>query len=274
MQARVMSTDSPSRTIVLPVTATQPKVAMEQMDQLGIRELVGEGISDFKGSVQGRMRNIEVASARFAGIVVPPGETFSFNAHLGDVVEANGYEDAWVIFGDRTVLGPGGGVCQVSTTLFRAAFWGGYPITERTAHTYRVGWYEQGGQPVGLDATVFAPSVDLKFVNDSPAYLLIQPMVDAKVGTLAFRLYGTRVDRTVMMEGPKIENIVPHGPPVYREDPTLSRGTRKQVDIAHDGADVTIVRIIKRGDQELRRDTFFSHYVPWQAVFLIGTKGG
>ncbi len=259
--------DPGNRTLVLPVDAQRPQVAGEDGSQL-ITTLAGQGASVFKGSEPGRVTNIKVASAQFHGVVVPPHEMFSFNEHLGEVTPEKGYEDAWVIFGDRSVLGPGGGVCQVSTTVFRAAFWGGYPIVERWAHTYRVGWYEP---PVGLDATIYSPDVDFRFENDADFPILIQMHVDEEAGTLTVDFLGARLDRTVEIEGPYIENVIAPGPTIYLDDPSLPVGTTKQVDWSHEGGDVTIYRIIKRGDTVIAREAIFSRFQPWQARFLVGT---
>jgi vancomycin resistance protein YoaR len=259
------------RQVLLHVTVTKPQAATEDAESLGIKELISEATTYFKGSSRGRMHNIQVAASRFHGLVIPPGETFSFSEPLGEVSAASGYEESIIIWGNRSAVGIGGGVCQVSTTAFRAAFWGGYPITERWAHGYRVGWYEP---PVGMDATVYSPQVDFKFVNDTPHYLLIETETDLEAGTVTFRFYGTKTSRTVEMEGPFEANVVPHGPDVYREDPTLPKGTTKQVDWAHDGVDVTVYRIVKEGDKVLWKDTFFSRYRPWQAVYLVGTEEG
>ena len=258
-----------ARTVALPVTVTKPTIAMEDAAKFCIKELVAQGVSNFRGSIAGRIQNIRTATAQFEGVVIPPGGTFSFNQYLGQVVEANGYDDAYIIFEDRTVLGPGGGVCQVSSTVFRAAFFGGLPIVERWAHAYRVGYYEP---PVGLDATIFEPTVDLKFTNDSGAYLLIQPKIDLRANTLTFNLYGTKPNRTVEMEEPIMERILPHGPAIYTDDPTLKKGTTKQIDFAHDGADVTVWRKILVNGQVVKRDKFFSRYEPWVARYLVGTK--
>jgi vancomycin resistance protein YoaR len=258
-----------ARTFALPVTLTKPTIAMEDAAKFGIKELVAQGVSNFRGSAPGRIQNIQTTAEAMDGIVVPPGAVFSFDQYLPEVVEANGYDDAYIIFADRTILGPGGGVCQVSTTVFRAAFWGGFPIVERWAHAYRVGYYEP---PVGLDATVFAPSVDFKFKNDTDAYLLIQPKIDLRTTTLTFNFYGTKPNRTVEMEDPIVENIVPHGPPIYTDDPTLKKGVTKQVDFAHDGEDVTIYRKIIVNGQVIKREKFFSRYQPWVARYNVGTK--
>jgi len=257
------------RTITLPLKAIEPEISAANAAKLGIRELISEGISYFRNSSAGRANNIAVAAARFNGVIIPPGETFSFNEHLGEVSSATGYEESVIIWGDRTRVGIGGGVCQVSTTAFRAAFWAGYPVVERHAHGFRVGWYEP---PVGLDATIYAPQVDLKFRNDSPYYLLIKTTVDLTATTLKFRFYSTKPDYTVEMEGPFESNHVPQPEPIYEEDPSLATGQKVQVEWPKEGLDVTVHRVLKKDGQEIHRDTFFSHYLPWAARYRVGPE--
>jgi vancomycin resistance protein YoaR len=257
------------RTVILPLTPQGPPLSAENAQLMGIRELVAEGITSFKGSSQARIQNIATATSRFHGVVVEPEGVFSFNEHLGEVSAETGYEESLIIMGDRTQVGIGGGVCQVATTAFRAAFWGGYPVEERWAHGYRVRAYEP---PLGLDATVYAPSVDFKFRNDTPYYLLVQTETDLQAKTLAFRFYATSTGRRVEMEEPLIENRVSHGPDIIEEDPTLPAGTRKQVDWAVDGLDATVVREVYQQQTLVRKDVFFSRYRPWQARFRVGTR--
>jgi vancomycin resistance protein YoaR len=260
----------PTHRIELPVTITPPAVPMEEGYNMGFTDVVAESTTYFKGSSEARVRNIRAAAEKFHGIVVPPGAVFSFDEYLGPVTAEAGFEDSLVIWGDRTAVGIGGGVCQVSTTAFRAAFFGGLEIVERWAHGYRVSWYETGSGP-GLDATIYTPDVDFKFRNDTDHYLLIQTYTDPVAGTLTFRFYGTPAGRQVTMEGPFEENVVPHGPAVYQEDPTLPKGTTKQVEWAKDGVDVTVRRTVTKGDVIIHQDTFFSRYKPWRAVYLTGT---
>ncbi|MHB0855966.1 MAG: VanW family protein [Anaerolineae bacterium] len=255
------------REVELPVQVSPPDVSLQDLEALLPLELVGQGESSFAGSTPERLQNIEVATAHFQGVAVPAGGTFSFVEHLGLVTLAGGYSEAWVIMGNRTVLGAGGGVCQVSTTAFRAAFWSGFPIEERTPHSYRVSWYEP---PVGLDAAVFSPSVDLKFRNDSPSPILILTQVDRENSTLRFSFYGTPDGRAVTMGDPEISNPVPAGPAVEEVDPALSPGQRVRVESAHDGLDVRIVRTVERNGELVSRDTFFSRYVPWPARYRVG----
>jgi len=235
--------------------------------ELGITELVAEGVTYFLGSSASRIKNIKTAASRFHGIIIAPGETFSFVKYLGEVSLDQGYDKALIIYQDRTIEGVGGGVCQVSTTVYQAAFFAGFPIVERWPHAYRVGWYERGFGP-GLDATVFAPSVDFKFTNDTPYHLLIESYVYEKTGMLVFRFYSTKDGRKVQVTKPTITRIVPHGPDRYEEDPKLKPGQKEQVDWAVDGADVTVKRIIERGGQAIT-ETVFTRYQPWQNVFRV-----
>jgi len=260
---------SDQRLVPLPLVQVRPGLATEDGPSLGITGLIGEGVTSFSGSSGSRVQNIVVGTSKFDGLLIAPDETFSFNHYLGEVTAEQGYEESIIIWGDTTRADVGGGLCQVSSTAFRAAFWAGLPVIERWPHAFRVSYYEP---PIGLDATIYSPQVDLKWVNDTGHYILIQTAVDRQNSTVTFRFYGTNPGRTVEMEGPFEENPVSHGPAVYRDDPTLPKGQTKQIEWAKDGLDVTIYRIVKEGGAEVRRDTFFSRYRPWQAVYLVGTK--
>jgi vancomycin resistance protein YoaR len=256
----------------LNVKLTEPAVANEDVNSLGIRELVGRGESWFSGSIASRIHNIQLASSRINGLLIAPGETFSLNQALGDVSLQTGFKEAWVIKEGRTVLGDGGGVCQVSTTLFRAALKAGLPIVERRAHAYRVGYYEQNYQ-VGVDATVFAPSPDFKFTNDTPGHLLIQMTVDTAKMKLTYDLYGTADGRQVHLSPSRLWDQTPPPPDLYQDDPTLPAGVVKQIDWAAWGAKTAFDWKVTRGNEVLQERTFYSSYSPWQAVFLRGTGG-
>ncbi|MBN1285777.1 MAG: VanW family protein [Anaerolineae bacterium] len=235
---------------------------------LGITERVAQATTYFSGSSAVRMTNIEVAASRFHGLVVAPGQEFSFNQYLGDVSAETGFEEGLIIYNGRTVTGVGGGVCQVSTTAFQAAFYAGYPVTERYPHGYRVSYYETG-EGAGMDATVFEPLVDLKFINDTPYYLLIETYFNAAKATLTFKFYSTGMNREIVKEGPFTSNVTPHGPPVYEVNAALRSGQRRQVDYAVNGADVTVRRLVYQDGRLLRTDIFTSHYLPWQAVIQV-----
>ncbi len=254
------------RAITLPVTTVLPRVDSDRVAEMGIVELISQGTTYFKGSSTARVKNIEVAAEKFRGVVIPPGEIFSFNQHVGDVSTANGFVDSLIIRGDRTEVGVGGGVCQVSTTAFQAAFWGGFPIIERYPHSYAVSYYD----PPGLDATIFTPTADFRFRNDTGHYLLIRPEVDAAKSRVTFYLYGTK-DRTAEMVGkPEISNVRTPEAPIYEESQDLAAGKMKQVDWAKTGMDVLVRRRIAFNDGRVIEDKFLSKYRPWRSVYLYG----
>ncbi|MBI5465048.1 VanW family protein [Candidatus Gottesmanbacteria bacterium] len=225
-----------SGTIVLEVVSVEARVKTEDVNNLGIKELLGEGKSFFRGSIPTRVHNISLASSRLNGILITPGEVFSFNQALGEVSANTGYKQAYIIKEKKTILDDGGGVCQVSTTFFRAALAAGLPIEERQAHAYRVSYYEEGGFGPGLDATVYAPRVDLKIKNDTPAHILIQARVDTKNAVLIFELYGTSDKRKATIGKPRVWDQVPPPPDLYQDDPNLPKGQNRQIDFAAWGA--------------------------------------
>ncbi|MDD3506783.1 MAG: VanW family protein, partial [Sulfurimonas sp.] len=257
--------------ISIPVKTLFPTITTEKANNLGIVEEIGTGRSQFQHSIPNRVYNISLASSRMNGILIAPGDTFSFNQALGDISRYTGYKEAYVIQNGRTVLGDGGGVCQVSTTLFRAILAAGLPITERRAHAYRVGYYEQDSLP-GLDATIYSPSVDLKFKNDTDTHILIQSFMDPTNLTLQFTLYGKKDNRQVTLTTPIVTNQTPPPPPLYQDDPTLPKGVIKQVDFESSGARASFSRTVTKDGNVIISETYTSNYTPWRAVFLRGTK--
>ncbi len=239
-------------------------------EDLGITELVSESTTWFYGSSDERMHNIARAASNFYGIVIAPGQEFSFNEYLGEVSAEQGYEQGLIIFGGRTIEGVGGGVCQVSTTAFQAAFWAGYPIVERWEHGYRVGYYDDGEGP-GMDATVYSPLVDLRFINDTPFHLLIENYYSEANSSLTFKFYSTSLGRQVEKSEPVIENVVPPKPDIWELNEELESGEIEQVDWAVEGADVTVERNVFNANGELlRQDIFVSNYIPWQNIYQYG----
>lgn len=265
---------SSRREVALPVRVVPPRVARADLERLLPLSLISVGQSSFRGCRPACLQDIQAASARFHGLTVPPQTTFSFLDNLGLVTVANGYSEPWLAYGDRTTRGPSGGVGQVSTASFRAAFWAGYPILERWPHIYRVGWYEQNGAPVGLDAAVFAPLVDFCFDNDTDTPILILIEVQESSARLCVRFYGAASAREITMEAPTISNVTEAGEPVFEEDSSLPAGTRVQVEWSHEGADVTLYRLIEQDGLLVVREEFFSRYEPWPARYLQGTSRG
>lgn len=268
--------------IALDLEHIEPEVGDDATaEQLGITELVSSHTSYFYGSSAARIQNITTSAGQYHGVLVPPGATFSMGAALGDVSLDNGYAEALIIFGNRTIQGVGGGVCQVSTTLFRTVFFGGYPVTERYPHAYRVGYYElkaDGGyntSMAGLDATVYTPLVDFKFTNDSSSWLLMETYVNQAARALTWKFYSTSDGRTVEWHTTGLQNKVDPPDPLYEENPELAKGKIVQVDWAVEGADVTITRSVNRDNKTLFEDAYTTHYMPWRAVheYGPGTKG-
>lgn len=264
-------------TIALQFEALAPEVTDEMTGEaLGITERIEEQWTYFLGPDPARVQNIQTAAAQFHGLLVPPGATFSMADALGNISLENGYAEALIIYGDQTIQGVGGGVCQVSTTLFRTAFFAGFPIVERHAHAYRVGYYEQeaGGikdsQWAGFDATVYVPIVDLKFTNDTAYWLLMETYVYPGSSSLLWRFYSTEDGRTVEWDTTGPTNIVPAPETLYRENPDLEKGVTKRVDYAAEGADINITRTVYKNGGVYFADSFYTHFQPWQEVIEYG----
>ena len=256
--------------ISIPILSFPPDITTDQVNDLRINELVGRGTSKFVGSISSRIYNIGHASRVLDGVLIPPGNIFSFNGAVGDVSTLTGYKQAYIIKDGATVLGDGGGLCQVSTTMFRAALDAGLPIIERRAHSYRVGYYEQGAQ-LGLDATVYSPTTDFKFRNDTPGHLLIQTFFYPKSSNLVFEIYGTNDGRESFISNSIVWDVTPPPEDVYTDDPTLPVGQIKQIDYKSWGARAKFTYTVKRAGETIINKVFNSSYQPWSAKFLRGT---
>lgn len=255
-------------TIEVPTVVVAAKVDITpELQDLGIKELVAVGFTRYDGSPANRQHNVSTGVAKYNGIFIPQGVEFSFDENIGPVDGEHGFLKELVIKPEGTVPEFGGGLCQVSTTLYRAALYAGLPISKRSPHSYAVGYYAQVGGH-GLDATVYPPNVDLKFINDTPGPLLIQSYTE---GTSAyFKLYGTKDNREVVMDGPYISNqrSAPSAP-VEVPDKNLKPGQRKQVEKAHNGFDALWYRTITKGPQVVKEE-IKSHYKAVPNKFLVG----
>jgi vancomycin resistance protein YoaR len=247
----------------------EPAIKVSQINDFGITQLIGTGESYFHGSIASRIHNLTLASERINGHLIAPGETFSFNQAVGEISAKTGYQSAYIIQNGRTVLGDGGGVCQVSTTLFRAALNSGLQVTERHAHAYRVHYYEEGS-PVGMDATVYSPSVDLKFKNDLSSHILIQASIDRSRYYLRFDFYGTSDGRKVVIDNFRLWDETPPPADLYIDDPTLAPGVVKQIDWKAWGAKASFDWKVYRGGEVINQQTFYSNFKPWQSIYLRG----
>lgn len=259
------STNVDLATINLKVATKDPEITEQKINQLGIVELVGSAETTFNGSPSNRIHNIQVGASAINGVLLKPGETFSTLKQLGKIDASSGYLEELVIKENSTVPEFGGGLCQVSSTLFRAVLNAGLKIVERQNHKYRVSYYEP---PVGMDATIYDPAPDFKFQNDYGSYLLIQSKV---VGTkITFEIYGTKDGRKSEVSDSVVTDVTQPPAPSYTETETLAPGVKKKIDSAHPGATARFHYKVTRGSQVLEDRDFVSKYVPWQEKWLIG----
>lgn len=266
-----------NHTLSLTMNVENPKVLdTTPGSEIGITELVHAETSYFYGSSAERVQNIQASAKSFHGLLIAPGETFSMASQLTDISLDNGYAEALIIVGNQTIKGVGGGVCQVSTTLFRTAFFTGFPIVERHAHAYRVYYYEKvAGNHIdqdlaGLDATVFVPLVDFKFTNDTPYWLLMETYVVPSQSSITWKFYSTSDGRTVDWNTSGVTNVTDPPDPVYTENPELPKDTIKQVDWAAKGADVSVRRTVYKDGNVYLEDTINTHYRPWPDMYQYG----
>ncbi len=264
-----VSTYSPKKIIVLHIKKIYPEITLNKSNNFGIEELIGIGQSNFRGSISERIHNIKLAASKINGVLIPPNEVFSFNKTVGDVSSSVGYKKSYIIKEGKTILDDGGGVCQVSTTLFRATLNAGLPILERVAHAYRVHYYENDEKP-GFDATVFNPYVDFKFKNNTESYLLIQTNFDEINTLLTILLYGKKDGRKSQISDYKIWEITQPPEPKYQEEPGLKKGVVRQIEWPSWGAKTSFVYQVIKENEIIFNKTFFSSYQPWPAVFLVG----
>ena len=240
------------------------------LNQLGIKDLLGTGSSIYKGSPEYRDHNIAVGADKLDGMVLRPGQTFSFNERIGRFSLGEGWVEGSVIIRDETEQGVGGGICQVSTTLFRAVLAAGLPIEERWPHLYRVRYYEMGLSPIGTDATIFSPGIDLKFSNDLDGPIMIRSRLDRKLSTLDFEIWGVSDGRVVTVGSPRLSKW---------KDPPEDQGIvdseeapdfEDQIEFAKRGVKAELKRIIVWPDGRRKRSVFLSNYVAWPNRFVVG----
>jgi len=255
--------------IVLPVDIIQPELTVNDGDlqKAGISEVIAIGESNFAGSPYNRRHNIAVGLERFNGHLVPQGEQFSFNAVLGPVNARTGYKPELVILGDKTLPEYGGGLCQVSTTAYRGIWEYGFPIEQRKNHSFAVGYYG----PQGTDATIYPPSLDMKFLNDSAGDILIQTHVD---GDYAYFIYYGSADlRKTELVGPFNWDHKKAPPDRIEYVTSLPPGERLKVGGAVPGMKTAWFRITSSGSS-VNTEGYYSIYEARPLYFQIGVESG
>jgi vancomycin resistance protein YoaR len=254
----------------LPVNTTQPETTLENTNELGIKERIGFGESEYDHSIRNRIHNVNLTTNRVSNTIVPPGKQFSFNKTLGEVSAKTGFRSAYVIKDGRTELGDGGGVCQVSTTTFRAVLDAGLEITRRLPHSYRVSYYELNSKP-GIDATVYAGETDFRFINDTDHHILLRGEADSDNLYMKMEVYGTSDGRTTEIKDHKVWGYTSPPPPEYYPDPSLPAGIKKQIDWSVGGVKAKFTHIIRNAEGEvISEETYSSNYRPWAAKYLVG----
>jgi len=277
LESRLIGSDpsSDSNQIELADVVVKANVS-DQAKQLGIKELLGTATTTFAGSSKNRISNIKTGAAKLNGSLVKSGDEFSTIKLLGDVDAAHGFVQELVIKGPNTIPEFGGGLCQVSTTLFRSVLSAGLPVTERQNHSYRVSFYEKDGDGKtigpGLDATIYDPHPDFRFKNDTANSILV---TDQIVGNkITFDIYGTGDGRTAKVIGPTVlEYIKPAQDPQVEVTQNLQPGAEKQVEFAITGAKTVADYQVTYADGTVKTQEFKSYYHPVQAKYQVGTNG-
>ncbi len=262
------------RAISLPITTVAPAITTRDIDQLSGLKLIQENSTSYAGSIPPRRHNVELAASMLNGVVVAPGQVFSFNRELGPQTLDRGFQVGYGIVAQangsvKTVPSVGGGICQVSTTLFQPVFWSGYEIEERHWHAYWIAHYASHGYP-GLDDTVDdASGLDFKFKNNTPNPILIQSSTD---GThVHFALYGTPPTWKVTVDKPVISNIVKTDRRLQVQyDPSLAPGQKIYTEAAEDGFTVVVRRTVDEGNGTVRQLVLRSVYAPSHNVMAVG----
>jgi vancomycin resistance protein YoaR len=230
----------------------------------GIRFHFGGGESSFRGSPPFRVQNIIAGSQQIDNTYLQAGEVFDFNARV-KISRANGFVDGYIISGGTLAKDIGGGICQVSTTVWRAAYNAGLPIVQRNNHSYRVHYYD----PPGMEATVFSPYKNLKFRNDTGAPMFIQMTWYTRSQRLTLDFFGAQPDRKVSISQPYIFNVRAPGATRFQADPGVRLGRIRRIDSPERGMSVRITRRVNYNDGRSVNDVTSSVYVPWGAIYAV-----
>ena len=263
----IINAQGDNPTAELTMKADFPAINEANLAGLGIKERIGYGETSFAGSPANRKHNITNGVSTLQSALIKPGEIFSTVVKLGAVDNTTGYLPELVIKENKTTPEFGGGLCQVSTTLFRAILNSGLKVTERQNHSYRVGYYEP---PIGLDATIYLPKPDLKFLNDTPGHILVQGRVEKN--KVIFEFWGTKDGRETFISLPVVSNVKEPGEPIYADTDTLAKGEQKQIEKPHAGATAVVTYTVVRNGQVINKQVFKSIYKVWPARFLVGTN--
>lgn len=259
--------------VAVVVDRIEPKTKTGDVNDFGIREILGVGISNYSGSPKNRVKNIANAVKKLNGVLIKPGEVFSALQYTKPFTSEGGYLPELVIKGDEIKPEVGGGLCQIGTTLFRMAMKAGMEIVERRNHSLVVSYYNDptNGNP-GTDATVYEPKPDFRFRNDTENYVLVQTEMDTSIGELRFFLWGTSDGRTGHYSKPVVKRWIPYSEPKEIETTKLEPG-KKECQHAYRGADASFTYTRDFTDGREKEETVFeSHYRALPKICLVGVE--
>lgn len=242
-----------------------PQRSVQVLAQRGVLWHVASGQSNYAGSPDFRVKNILVGANKLDHFFIAPGHEFNFNEEIGKIDKSTGFVQGFVISGGTLSKEDGGGICQVSTTIFRALYQAGLPITERHEHSHRVKYYD----PVGYEATVYAPAKNLRMKNDTGKHLFVQVNREAGKNVLRFDVFGANTGRTVNVSRPVVTNFKAPKKPSYTADKTVPKGQRRLIDTKMQGMTSVIRRTVKVRGKVVRKDTLKSVYEPWGDVYAV-----
>ncbi len=262
--------------VEIPVVITRPEIDDENLDALGIDTRLGHGDSYYGGGSWQRDENIGVGTGLLNGTLVRPGEVFSFNDAIGEITADKGYVEASVVVAERVGKDIGGGICQVSTTVFRAAIYAGMPITEWHPHTYRLKGYEAEGWGPGFDASILqygsSPDewADLKFENWTDGWLLVEAWTSYP--NVIVNIYGTDNGNTVEIAGQWQSGPISNNEDVEIYTSALPTGVVQQTEWPMDGLEAGFTRIIYDANgEEIANREFYTNFKGRGNVYEVGT---
>ncbi len=263
----------------LPVDPVKPRFTAADRSEIQLPDVLADASTSYATSSDPRRQNVERAAALEDGWLVPPGGIFSYVENVGRIDGTNGFVTGFGIVaeeGGGVTTAPviGGGICQVSTTIFQAAFWAGMPIVERYQHPYWLTSYGVAPRGMkGLDAMVNVEedwALDMKFQNGTDDWIAVVLTADGE--DLTAKILGTDPDWTVQVDGPEISNVVPLDPRMYyTESSELQKGEELLVETAQEGFDSSITRTVKRGSAVIDTYTLSSSFLPSRNTTLRGT---
>lgn len=249
--------------IELPVYKTEPKIYSSYFD--GINKVLGDFSTDYSSSINNRKENIKIASSKFNNLKLNPGDKISFNDVVGEITEETGFKSATVIVGGEYESGIGGGICQVSTTLYNSLILSDLEIIERHNHSRPINYVD-----LGTDAAVASGYKDLKFKNNTKNPILILSEADGE--KLDFKVLGNSSDRDyeVKILAERLGVVSPDVKTIYSE--SIPEGETLVRESGKNGYSYkTYKEIIKNGEVLEKKEISNSYYVPKDKVLVVGT---